>query len=574
MRPAAGRPPGSSASYHLFSFFMDIGLIPFMVFTAFFAEENWSEAAGTDGRWRSFFSATGATDTLLFATFLIAVVVGALHLISIGFDLYLIFMFKKIAQFPPDLNPLDDGKSDKKTSKHKHKNSEATRSISEKKFSSLSGSTLHLSNPSHVSLNHSKLVPDANVRPMSFYQSRTNVDTGYSGHTLETARMSRVNLAGNATLYQQPVSARASRAEFVGDAQPRSQSRPRSQGRPHSFASSNRASYINQHDPMPGRPVSSAPSQNGPSRYSTPQPGPQASIPAEAAKLQQNDSLLNDNWYVVDDEASDLSSPRRTPLPESEDFADDEREPNRSQLRHARQESQDLLQQPLGMNPVGSPPLPPKSPARDQGDFYFDDMGHDSNHDFLSPPDNAMNESTIGRAISPASATSFYSQQTPDASRSPSPKRRFYGDLAAATRGVRGAPEPGVHNLPPPPAPEPEYRNPDVQTRHFETGTAVGRFLPEVPTPRGKSAERPAPGERSKSIGREQWTAGPGKARVISRSGADIADAAVMFFEDDAAGKKKARGRQVSGKIAEEGLGGPRAGSWWGMRKREVSGVA
>lgn len=558
-----------------------------MVFTAFFAEENWAEDPGTTGRWISFFSSTGATNTLLLATFLLGVAVGALHLVSIGFDLYLIIMFKKIAQYPPDLNPLDDTKSDKKTSKHKYKDSEATRSISEKKFSSLSGSTLHFSNPSHISQSQDQLVPDANVRPMSFYQSRTNLDNTYSGHTQESARMSRADVAGNGSLYQQPGSVRASRAEIYGDPQSRSQSRPRSQVRPHSFAASNRTSYISQHESMPQRPLSFVPGQDNPTRYSTPQPGPQASIPAEVAQKQQRDSLLSDNWYV-EDEASDLSSPRRTPLPEPDDFADDEREPNRSQLRHARQESHDLLPRSFHTRSPGSPPIPPKSPARDQGDFYFDEMGQDSGNknQFLSPH-NAVrgDESNIGRAMTVSSAvsasSSFYSQKTPVASRSPSPKRKCYGDLAAATAGVRGgdAAEAQVvhahtHALPSPPGPEPvkgDHRRSEVETRQFEGGTAVGRFLPEprMQSP-GKSAERPAPGERAKSIGREQWSAGPGKTRVVSRSGADIADAAVMFFEEPASGKK-VRGRQVSGKAAEEGHAG---GSRWGMRKREVSGAA
>ncbi|GAB7349069.1 hypothetical protein MBLNU459_g8028t1 [Dothideomycetes sp. NU459] len=589
MRPAQGRTPASSASYHVFSVFMDIGLIPFMVFIAFFSEENWAEDPSSTGRWTSFFTSDGATDTLLFAAFILGVAVGALHLISIGFDIYLISMFRKIAQYPPDMNPLEESKTDKKASKHKYKNSEATSSISEKKFSSLSGSTLHLSSPSHVSLGQGQLIPEANVRPVSFYQSRTNLDNAYSGHTLQTARMSKLNPAANESLYQQPRSTRTSRMDVDRDSQfrsrSRSQSRPRSQGRPHSFATSHRGSFVGTHDPMPQRPLSIVSGQDGPSRYSTPQPGPQASIPSQVAQKQQKESLLGDNWYAIDidDETADLSSPRRTPVPEPEDFADDEREPNSKQLRHARQESHDLLPQPLRMNPP-SPTVPPKSLARDSGEFYFSDMGQDSSNDQLLSPRGAAatpgNDSNIGRALTVSSAvsaaSSLYSEKTSDPSRSPSPKRKFYGDLAAATRGVLGgvAAEPKVHALPPPPTVNAkEQYEPKVETRQFEGGTAVGRFLPELPTHGGIGSERPGQGQgpRAKSVGREQWSAGPGKTRVVSRSGADIADATVMYFEEPA-DTKRGRGRQVSGKIAEEGRAG--TGRTWGMRKREVSGVA
>lgn len=598
-RPASARTPLSSSTYHAFALFMDLGLIPFMVVSAFFAENNWSMDDGDDGRWRSFFSAKGATDTLLFVTWIVAIAMGGLHLISAAIDVYLIIIFRKIAQYPPDCNPLEDNLTSRAARKHKYKNSEVV--VSEKKFASMSGSTLALSRPTSANVGNEKLIPDANVRPISFYQSRTDMNHDYSGHTQETARMSRVNLYQ----YEQPNSARSSRTDIGGrspasrpHSRSRSHSRHRSQSsRPNSFTGQSMSGYQGQHDPMPTSPHSFL---DRPSRYGTPLTAPQASLPANVAKLQQKDSLLSDNWYVVaDDEQGDLSSPRRTPIPEvswARDLDDDNvlhvdsHNPHAAELSHYAQEERDLLPQPLKTHP----PTPPShgqpksqlsyanihsdmtdihddtddgasfktaSTAKDNGAFYFSDMtpgslqldmygnSHATSECHNNDTNSAHNsEGTIGRALTIKSAisavSSLYSQgNTPDLSRSTSPKRKVYGDLASASKNIRGFSP--VGNLPIPPPKHPG---------------------------RGKSHERS--GDHVSQKG-PQHSGG----RVISRTGVDLADANIMYVDHSPA-SSSLRGRQVSGKVAEEGLAGAKS-AWWGsgnamggVRKREVSGAA
>ncbi|KAF1345087.1 hypothetical protein BDV97DRAFT_302614, partial [Delphinella strobiligena] len=127
LRPAKARTPMSSASYHTFALFMDFGLIPFMTVDAFFAEDNWAAAAGADGRWKSFFSPNENTSNAIFlSSWILAIVLGALHLFSIPFDLYLVWIFRKIARYPADSNPLEDNLTSRAASKHKYKNSDVS----------------------------------------------------------------------------------------------------------------------------------------------------------------------------------------------------------------------------------------------------------------------------------------------------------------------------------------------------------------------------------------------------------------------------------------------------------------
>lgn len=464
LRSAKTRTPASSASYHFFALLMDCGLVPFYVFICLYSETSWAEKVGTSGRWRTLFSTDYATNTILYTSWLSSAILGGLHLFSIILDGFLVILFRKISRLPPDMNPLEDNLTSRSASKHKHKNSDMTASTTSDHQKRLSGSTLNLYNPSRLSL----AVPDPNARQVPFGQSRANLDTGYSPHTLDSARQTRVNLSSRDSFYQQQGSERTSRA----DVQRPSTSRPASRGR------SRPTSYIGQtHEPMPQRMTSPQSFVSAQSeiinRYSS--PGPQTAVPDALVKKQQKQGLLDDNWYVVDD-GSDLGSPRRgtTPQPQYQDRPHDE-----DQYRHAQMEKKEILPAPLTSNP----PVPPKSSRRPS--IYENEAQKENDED-------------IGRALTMGS--SIYSDSASIKS-STAPKSKYYGNLQAATMGVKG------QNSPP--------KRPLVEHR------------------------------------------------AISRSGADVADANVMYYPDG-----HGRARIVSGKAAEEGMGG------WGMRKREVSGFA
>lgn len=146
---------------------MDVGLIPFYVFIALYSNQNYSMQPTEKDRWTSFFSTNFATSTVIYVTFIASIVVGGLHLISILLDIYLIIMFRKIANLPPDMNPLEDnltGSSRRRSMKHKHKNSEMTISsvssdMSERKSGYYSGSTMNASRSSMVKDPEARVIP-------------------------------------------------------------------------------------------------------------------------------------------------------------------------------------------------------------------------------------------------------------------------------------------------------------------------------------------------------------------------------------------------------------------------------
>ncbi|KAK5180774.1 hypothetical protein LTR16_010458, partial [Cryomyces antarcticus] len=170
IRPAKARTPASSASYHSFALFMDAGFVPSYVFVAILANRNYLLAPGTDSRWRSLFSDDVVTSRIFYWTWIIAILNGAFHLISMALDAYLIVVFRKIAQMPPDLNPLEDNLTGRHISKHKHKNSNLSdigTIINEKRRPN--ASTVSLSNQSQA---QEPLIPDA--RTMPFFQTRND----------------------------------------------------------------------------------------------------------------------------------------------------------------------------------------------------------------------------------------------------------------------------------------------------------------------------------------------------------------------------------------------------------------
>lgn len=448
LRPAKGRTPNSSSSYHFFALFMDVGLIPFYVFIALYANQNYNLSVDDTNRWTSFFSTNFATTTVIFVTFIASIIVGSLHLVSIGLDIYLIMIFRKIANLPPDMNPLEDnltGSSRRRSMKHKHKNSEMTLSsistdLSEKKAGYYSGST---SNDSRTSIAKD---PDARVIPWG--HSRMNSEQIYSAHNPESARLSRQQL-DEVTLHQGPASARSSRV-FVPEGH-----RSRA-GTVVSPAEHGVPLYFDAIPPVPtynDRPRSThgTPSRN-------------------LVNSQQKSGILNDNWFVETD-VSDVGSTRRS----QNEVATHTREPTLPNIDLSRPDSREPQQvQPLKMNP----PTPPNAESQLAMTLQREDK---ENHDPI--------EIGVARQLTVAShatvASSVYSESAPSLMTSTTrpnnatPGRRQYGDLATATRAIRNGPSQ------------------------------------------------------------------PTQGRVISRTGADIADMSVY--------DNQSRRREVSGKIAEEG---------------------
>lgn len=507
----------------MFALFMDTGLIPFYIFIALYSNQNHNEQPGTDGRWTSLLSSEVATTTLMFAAFIASIVLAGLHLVSVGIDLYLIVVFRKIANLPPDMNPLEDnltGSSRRRSQKHKYKDSNAT-------FSSVSTTDVsEMRKPAYFSgstLSVHSTAKEADARVMPFGHSRMDSNYSYSPHNPNSARLSRQQFDSRqqydnshynqqydeVSLREGPPSGRTSRQE-VGDGH---RSRAGSVVSP---AKDVAAIDFGDIPPLPpiGRPDTAKTGSFYSARGGSPDRVDFA--PSNAVvQSQQTQGLLNDNWYVLDDEAmSDLGTPRRNATQGPYYDA----QPTLPRIEHDRHDS--FEPQPLKMNP----PTPP--PAGDE----YPDPGEE--HNYYQPPQNkryysrdlnaiqtdAANQTAINRSLTVTSdqtaSSSVYSESAPAKHpNNATPKGKYYGDLASATRGVRGAVPLGTTHFP-----------------KMSPGAPRGLGDYGVPTP-----------QQSRSPS-------PPKGRVISRTGADIADLNPYTL----------RGRRdVSGKVAEEGRGGP-----------------
>ncbi|KAK5138588.1 hypothetical protein LTR08_000176 [Meristemomyces frigidus] len=530
---AKSRQPGSSASYHAFALIMDVALIPLYVYIALLVNTNRhlptqptdSSGRDIDGNWRwdRLLYIDNAFD-LLTCAFIGAAVLAGLHLLSCGLDAYLMSVFRKISHLPPDMNPLEDNltTSRPRESKHKYKNSEITLSSNngstelsdaeKKRLAHLSGSTLSVGNASRTSVGKESLL-DGQERSVPFRHSRTGSQTNlaFSPHNPESARRSRHQYDGQQELYQEAVSnPRRSRYEVRADGKLEVRTRGGSQS-PSKRASANvsvtdfgvlgdpakRNTFVDTFElpPMatPDRSDNHSPRA---ASYVTARSGSPAS-PSTAPNYshvmgEQKDGLLSDNWYVLEEDASDMGSPSRYTSPASP--GNNGRNGYSGIPTHDRHDSSEPAHaqetarpQPLGMHP----PTPPM-------------RGSDDNARYNNSGNTNVNR-TLTAASNVTASSSIYSDSAPSlqsGNDNGTPKGRYYGDLAAAQRGVRGG-----FGAPPSPS--------------------------RTPSPEKES-------------------------RVISRSGADIADESVLYMPESKFSMRSRR--DVSGKVAEEGRGS------WGMR--------
>ncbi|KAK8187832.1 uncharacterized protein BKA78DRAFT_373183 [Phyllosticta capitalensis] len=592
MRSVGGRAPASAASYHFFALFADVALIPFYVFTAMMAKSNLSEAPGAEGRWRTFFKSESATNSIFSATWLTGVTIGALHLISVFLDLYLLIIFRKIAHMPPDMNPLEDDTSEELRKKHTMSSSMSEFTASDKRFSDLTGSTVNLPNPSRASLLEDPPLPD--LRTMPFAQTRKDGQVSYSPHTPRSARESRASLQ----IYTQPYSAHSSCAEL------------HSRDGSHSPAKSTAPSVFSQGSESPTKTVASSvySVSTGGGKYSAP------CSPPRSSHQTKRKSLQNDNWFVMADPAEPHES---QPLNRRYSFdAEDDKaiplQPYRDNAHAGLKFSFNLDSSPLtdspasGRNDVSPAHLRP-SPLR----MNPPSPGIKS----ASPPPpmpfsrtstiSSDRSSNIGRALTTAStvtrttadwSTTDWTKQPAGGSSNMKPKKgRYYGDLRSATAAVTGKDSPyythsrspassAPHSTGPSPAatPSPSSAKKKAAAAGRYKGTATTAATPAFATATATATPTNPKPKAQKQLGISPQRAGYARVeagpRVVSRSGVDLQ--LFSSYADENGDLGLGRNRHVSGKMAEEGRGGGGAGypasynAWEGLVQRKVSGMA
>ncbi|KAE8145982.1 hypothetical protein BDV25DRAFT_163419 [Aspergillus avenaceus] len=143
------RPPGTQASYMLFAATFDLGLIPFYVFSAILAFQQYTD---NTYQWSTLLSSEyDITTKISQTTFLLSVINGGFHLISLGISVFLCLIFRKITRLPPDLNPLEDNLTARPHKRTKSELAEKHTSLD----STMSGDTL-IGAPRTMSFMHTR----------------------------------------------------------------------------------------------------------------------------------------------------------------------------------------------------------------------------------------------------------------------------------------------------------------------------------------------------------------------------------------------------------------------------------
>lgn len=525
----------------------DAGFIPFYVFTALLARRNLNLEAGTTGRWRTFFPTDEETDKILQSSWLIATSVGGLHCVSLLLDLYLVLVFRKIARLPPDLNPLEENLTSRRKTKHKHKSSSISAitplNQDEKRFSAQTTSTMSGSRHSQADpLIADKEIPMPDRKTMSFMHTRTNSEMTYSPHTPNSARQSRERFS----MYSQHASNRQSRA----DLNHRDDLHRRDESDEETLAQ-RKSLLAQQAIKRSSRPNSFVTSSSKQEFYTPPTTAKgQKNEASGDISLQNNRATLqSDNWFVhgePDELEKDIYvAPKPSLFPSKtqgyntvstyDDVSDEEFETP-------------MMPQPLKMNP----PTPPPAKAFQEAKS-------------TPPPSGLKRTETV---FSMSSDATF--------NRSPSKangKSRYYGDLKAATQGIRGNSPANSPNASPTKSGFTPNGLPS-SARQYTSNSPVAPKIKNAPFSLDKKSFTSV-----RKTGETGYTPVRGQSpRVVSRSGVDYEGA--QDFDDSDLGTPGRR-RDVSGKVAEEGRGGVAglAARWGGTKSqgltyRKVSGVA
>ncbi|KAI1351386.1 hypothetical protein F5Y01DRAFT_282932 [Xylaria sp. FL0043] len=176
-RPARARPPASSAAYQIFAGTTDLAILAFYSFGAITVRKD-------SGNWD-----TIVEDKTLLPKFIESEYYGllsgiGLHAISLGISAYLGAMFRRIANMPPDMNPLESNL----TSRAKHKRNKSSVASS---YTTMSESSKRLSTPLEDHRRSGVAYEDLSRPPsIPFMHTRTNSQESFHS----SKRDSRVDL--------------------------------------------------------------------------------------------------------------------------------------------------------------------------------------------------------------------------------------------------------------------------------------------------------------------------------------------------------------------------------------------
>ncbi|KAI4133575.1 MAG: hypothetical protein LQ338_000087 [Usnochroma carphineum] len=161
------------------------------------AHDQYLEPSHTPGHWASLFMYDTATTKVVETTYLVGVVNGTLHLVSLIISIYLAVLFRKISNLPPDMNPLEENL----TSRHKRNKSE----LLDNRTSQVSTET---GSKGHSRAEEPLISPVRSV-PFMHTRNESSVNINNVPYPHFSPRASRTSIS--APLYEQPLSNRSSR---------------------------------------------------------------------------------------------------------------------------------------------------------------------------------------------------------------------------------------------------------------------------------------------------------------------------------------------------------------------------
>ena len=542
---------------------------------------------------------------------LTSIVSVGLHAVSVFIGGYLIYMFRKIADLPPDMNPLEDNLTSRskpaKSSKHKYKNSDMSTLIGEGNDKRLSEISARDSNrtlcgggeedPLRMSQMSEKLMGvDTRASGVSFFQSRDGHAYAYSPHNPETARHSWQSSAANTyhnhnnihsdgrSMYQQGPAGVAASTKSLTPSKNRV-SRPEEADR---YGTSRTMSPMPASMPRIAKRASATPA---------------SPIPIYTDSNSHGGVEEDTNWEVlsgvsgstISDVASaadfdpyrysqaKTSTTKKTTLGRGnqyesiaqQDFAEQEQEQEQEQdlgrglglhMQHPRDRDPS---QPLRQNPPTPEPtahnLPASPLSRLSRGYQHDDEADKEN----GRTQTMMSQDSVSQySESDAALDALPNQSHTGQSKSQS-QSRFYTDLASAMRGVRHQPPATkamsvagsvhTHLSAFTAASSSHHSHPHSQNSHNQKVAPATKGDLRIKPSNGTIVRKPLKTFDEGGEGRFMqvgYTIAKGSpSRVVSRSGVDEGDLGMM-----------GRRRDVSGKVAEEGRAG--GGGLW----RRISG--
>ncbi|KAI1180715.1 hypothetical protein F4777DRAFT_259549 [Nemania sp. FL0916] len=122
-RPARARPPGSSAAYQVFASITDLAILPFYAFGAI-------TTLKASSSWETILADKALLPAFIESEYYALLTAIGLHGVSLGISIYLALMFRRIANMPPDMNPLESNLTSRSRKQHKRNKSSVASTVS------------------------------------------------------------------------------------------------------------------------------------------------------------------------------------------------------------------------------------------------------------------------------------------------------------------------------------------------------------------------------------------------------------------------------------------------------------